>query len=205
MKVLCITIPELPGEEATAKAHFDSVGLSVEFVHGIHGVKSGIDSTLPYEFDNPGSGFKVGPKIISLALNHYIAWSICKALPDEMFLVLESDAKFEEDWKARLNQALLDIPEDWEVLMLGSCNCAGKPMEHIKGNIHRVDTSNPHHMPQCSQATLYRPSAIKTILETQRKFYTGIDLALIFHSFPLLKLYAYLPRLVDQFGIVIEP
>lgn len=194
----CITIPELEGEEVKAKAHFDSVGLAVEFVHGIHGVKSGIDSTLPYEFDNPGSGFKVGPKIISLALNHYMVWTACMVCPEELFLVLESDAKFELDWKEKLNQALLDLPEDWDVLYVGSCNCDGKTFQHIKGQVYRVNTSDIHQTPQCTHAILYTKRAIQICLETQRKFYVGVDLALIFHTLPLLNSYVLLPRLASQ-------
>jgi len=205
MRVFCITIPEISGEEAKAKAHFDEMEVPAEFIHGIHGTTSGLVSTLPYEFDNPGSGFNVGAKIISLAVNHVIAWNVCDKLCDDYFLILESDAKFEPGWKEKFKQALADLPNDWQVLFLGSCNCSGKPMQHIQGNIFKVDTTNPHHMPQCSHATVYRKSAIKTILETQRKFYTGIDLALIFHSFPLLNVFVCLPRIVDQFGIVIEP
>ncbi len=198
MRVIAITIPELQGERDAAEAHFRERGVNAEFISGIHGVTSGLVTTFPYEFDNPGSNFNVGAKIISLAINHYMVWTACTLLPDETFLILEADAKFPEDWQPRLNQALLDMPEDWDVLMLGSCNCNGKKFEHIKGNIHKVNAVDPHQAPQCSHATLYTKAAIRVAIATQRKFYTGIDLALIFHTFPLLNVFVYLPRLIGQ-------
>lgn len=205
MKIFCITVPELEGEREAAQKHFDERQVPVEFIRGIHGVKSGIATTLPYEFDNPGSGFNVGPKIISLCINHMLAWTACSVLPDDMFLILESDAKFEPDWFVRLNNALLDAPPDWDVIFIGSCNCKGKPMTHIKGDVYQIDTTNPHHMPQCSHATLYNKRAINMCIDTQRKLYTGIDLALIFHTLPHLKVLTVLPRIADQHGINIEP
>lgn len=205
MRIFCITCPEIVGEQERAKAHFDDRGVPAEFILGIHGVTSGLVTTIPYEFDNPGSNFNVGPKIISLCLNHMLVWTACSVLPDESFLVLESDAKFPEDWKDRLDSAVASLPHDWDVLYVGSCNCAGKPSEHVAGDVYRMSAANPHHAPQCTHAILYSKKAIPIILQTQRKFYTGIDLALIFHSLPLLNVYCLLPRLVDQFNIEILP
>lgn len=205
MRTICITVPEIAGEEEASRKHFEERGVVAQFLHGIHGVTSGLVSTLPYEFDNPGSNFNVGAKIISLAINHYMAWAACSLMPDDSFFILESDAKFPEDWKMRLNKALIDLPDDWDVLFVGSCNCDGKPSEHIAGDVYRMRADNPHHAPQCSHATLYAAKAIPILLETQRKFYTGIDLALIFHTLPKLNTYAILPRLVDQFNIVLSP
>lgn len=205
MRIFCITCPEIVGEQERAKAHFDERGVPAEFILGIHGATSGLVTTLPYEFDNPGSNFNVGPKIISLCLNHVLAWTACSVLSDESFLVLESDAKFPEDWRARLDAAMTILPEGWDVLYVGSCNCSDKPTEHIGGDVYRMSAVNPHHAPQCTHAILYSKKAIPVILQTQRKFYTGIDLALIFHSLPLLSVYCLLPRLVDQFNIEILP
>lgn len=205
MRTICITVPEIAGEEEAARKHFAERRVNAQFLHGIHGVTSGLVSTLPYEFDNPGSGFNVGPKIISLAINHYMAWAACSLLPDDIFFILESDAKFPEDWSVRLNLAMRDLPEDWDVLFVGSCNCAGKPTKHIAGDVYQMWADNPHHAPQCSHATVYAAKVIPVLLETQRKFYTGIDLALVFHTLPRLKFFAILPRLVDQFNIVLQP
>lgn len=204
MRILAITVPELKDERAAAEAHFRERGVPVEFVDGIHGVTSGIDSNLTYDYDNPGTNFKVGCKIISLALNHYIVWSACMLLPDEIFMILEADAKFPEDWSARLNQVRLDVPTDWDIIYVGSCNCTGKTFEHVKGDVYRVDVSNPHNMPHCSHSILYTKKAIKVALETQRRFYVGVDLALIFHTLPLLNVYVVLPSITGQFGTRIE-
>jgi GR25 family glycosyltransferase involved in LPS biosynthesis len=205
MRTFCIVCPEIKGEQEAAQKHFNDVGIKVDFIQGIHGETSGLVTTLPYEFDNPGSNFNVGPKIISLCLNHVLAWTACSVLPDDMFLILESDAKFPPDWKQRIDQAIADLPPDWDVLYVGSCNCAGKPVVPIKGDLYKMSAENPHHAPQCTQAILYTPKAIRKILSTQRKFYTGIDLALIFHSLQFLNVYVVLPRIVDQHGIIIEP
>lgn len=205
MRTICITVPELKDERAAAEAHFKERGVAADFIDGIHGVKSGIDSTLPYEYDNPKSGFRVGPKIISLALNHYMTWVACTLLPDETFLILEADAKFPEDWRARLNQMMLDVPSDWDVIYVGSCNCTGKTFEHIKGEVYKVNVSDFHSCPHCSQSILYTKKAIRVAIETQRRFYVGVDLALIFHTLPLLNVYVVLPSITGQFGTHIDP
>ncbi len=205
MKLICITVPELQAERDKAQAHFKERGVNAEFISGIHGVTSGLVTTFNYDYDHPGTQFNVGAKIISLAINHMMAWTACTLLQDETFLILEADAKFPEDWSARLNQALLDLPDDWDILYVGSCNCMGKNFEHVKGSVHRVNTADNHQCPQCSQAILYTRNAIRVCIATQRRFYVGVDLALIFHTLPLLKTYVILPRLVSQFNPDVLP
>lgn len=205
MKTICIVVPELKDERAAAEAHFRERGVPVEFVNGIHGVTSGLMTKFPYDYDHPGTNFNVGQKIISLAINHYVVWSACMLLPDETFLILEADANFPEGWQAKFNQALLDVPPDWDVLYVGSCNAEAKPMEHVKGDVYKVDVNNPHAAPHCSHAILYTKKAIRTALETQRRFYVGIDLALIFHTLPLLNVYCLRPRLITQHNPDVTP
>lgn len=223
LKIFCITVPELEGERAAAEAHFKERNVPVEFISGIHGVKSGIATTLSYEFDNPGSGFNVGPKIISLCINHLLAWTACSVLPaDDMFLILEADAKFEEGWEQRLTNAISHLPADWDMLYVGSCNCAGKEFTHVGGCVYRVNndyvknkdfqlaaredfTDGVHQTPQCTQAILYSKKGINACIETQRKFYVGVDLALIFHTIPKVNCYVVLPRLISQHNPDVMP
>lgn len=205
MRCFCLVCPEITGEQERAKAYFDSIGLPVEFIQGIHGATSGLVTTHLYEVDHPGSGYKVGTKISALCLSHILAWTACSVLPDDTFLILESDAKFIPDWKARLEQAVADLPPDWDMLYVGSCNCDGKPREHVKGDVYRMSAANPHDAPQCTHAILYNKKAIPVVLRTQRKIYTGIDLSLIYQTLPLLNVYVVLPRIAEQWNTEISP
>lgn len=205
MRILCLVCPEIAGEQEKAQRHFDEVGIQAEFINGIHGVTSGLQTSHTYEFDHPGTDYHIGPKTLGMMLSHIIAWNTCALLPDDTFLILESDAKFPPDWKLQLAQAFDYMPPDWDVLYVGSCNCDNKPKQHIGGNVYKFDCTEPHHAPQCTHAILYHRKAIPTIIRTQRKFWCGSDLALVFHSLPLLNTYAVLPRIADQFDTEILP
>ena len=200
MKTLCLTLLECPERTARCAAHLSARGIdNVEWVMGINADVAGLATSHPYEVDNPGSGFHIGPKVTGIFLGHYLMWSVCNALPDSHFLLLEDDVLLHEDFKERMEQAMQDVPPDFDFLFLGSCCCKGHPTEHVKGQVFDV------RYPQCLHAMVVAKKAIPHLLRTQRKCYGPADCVLIFHTFPECKVYTLLPRCADQRDTELSP
>ena len=160
---------------------------------------SGLTTINTYEVDAPGSGYRIGPKGTALCVSFQMFWTMCMFLPDDYFFFIEWDALFDPDWKKRADQAVLDTPEDFDFLFLGSCCCKDKPQTHIKGEIFEVK------WPMCNHAQIIAKKAMGTLLRTQRRIYAPADISLAFHAFPHLKVYTLLPRCVNQSNTVISP
>jgi hypothetical protein len=200
LRSFCLCLPESPERTESAKQHFrEKCVYDVTFFESIHAEKFGLRTLFPYEVDNPGSGFNMGAKPTGIWLGHYMLWSALNLLPDDHFMVLEIDAKFPNGWHTRLNQALCDVPRDFDMLYPGSCCCGGRPTTHIKGEVYHVQ------WPMCTQCYIVAKKALPVLLRTQRKCYAPIDISLNFHSHPQMKVFTVLPRIVDQFETNIPP
>jgi GR25 family glycosyltransferase involved in LPS biosynthesis len=194
MKCFFISLPETPKRTQRANEHFESIGLDVQFVQGIHAKTFGLLTSHTYDFDHPESGYHIPAKHVGLCLSHYVAWSVCAALTDEMFIIMEDDVLFEEAWKERLDKALADVPKDWDMLFIGSCNCQDKPSIHCSGEVFEIK------WPMCTHCYAVTKKGIQILLETQRDIFAPIDLALIHRSFEKMKVYTIIPRICSQFG-----
>ncbi len=210
MRIICITINDdsylrmggLYGTQKTSptstsrvREHFAERGVDAQFFYGIHGPKLGVETTLTYEVDNPGTGFKIGAKPTGCWLSHRALWAALLLLPDEIFFVLEDDAEFPENWRTMVNQAVHDAG-DFDILYVGSCCTEGKPTRHIAGNVYEVK------WPLCTHGYIVRRSALHVLIETldAARLYAPIDIALAFHSLPKLKTRVVKPRILDQFN-----
>lgn len=212
MKTICITLADanysrLHGTHASAPLtpaqttrHLTERGVNASFFFGIHGPKLGIETKHTYEIDNPGTGFKIGPKPVGCWLSHRAVWAACLLLPDDLFFIIEDDAKFPENWRTRLERAVKDAG-DFDILYVGSCCTHDKPKTHIAGDVYEV------RWPFCTHGYVVRRTALPLLIRTQddATLYAPIDISLALHSFPLLKTRAMLPRLLDQFGTEIPP
>jgi len=200
MKTLCLTLPESPHRQQRVRQHLLENGISdVHFVLGLDAVKAGIEATHPYEVDNPGSHWLMGPKITGIFLGHYLVWTVCCALPDDTFLIVEDDVVLCHDWPKYFEEALAHVPPDWDVLFLGSCCHKGHPEKHISGPIYESG-----HW-QCLHAYMVTKRAAQKMIETQRDWYGPVDALLVFHTFPHLKVYGVLPRIAEQLDTEIPP
>lgn len=200
MRRFCLSLPETPERTEKAREHFRQQRVyDVTFFHGLHAEKAGIQTHHLYEVDNPGTGFKIGFKPTGIWLAHWALWSALNLLWDEHFMVIETDAKFPDDWHTRVNSALTDAPRDFDMLYVGSCCCDGRPRTHIKGDVYEVK------WPLCTHCYIVAKKALPILLETQRKIWAPIDIGLTFESHPKLKVYTVLPRIVEQFDTVIPP
>ena len=201
IRKLCLTLPEKPERKQRAVEHFASIGMEgVEFVRGVNADAFGLLTKFPYEVDNPGSGFNMGPHCVGIWLSHWMLWlalSLSKTEPH--WLILEDDVIFHADWKARVDQAMRDVPKEFDWLFLGSCCTQGKGNAKIKGQIYDC------RYPACFHAYVVSKKACEHLLATQRKCYAPIDLSVIFHSFRAMRVYTLIPRVADQFNTDISP
>lgn len=203
-----MTVPEFPEKTEAALKHFKEVGIVPELFPCFCAYNKlvapaepvcGLTTLHTYEVDNPGSGYHIGPKSVALCVSFQAFWIAASFMPDTHVLFLEWDALFHPNWRERTEQALKDVPPDFDFLFLGSCCCKGRPMKQVKGEVWDV------RYPQCNHAQIIAKKAMGTLLRTQRKIYAPADISLAFHAFPHLKVYTLLPRCVDQHDTFIPP
>lgn len=200
MTKFCLSLPlERPARTQAAKRHFEEVGLDgVNFISALSADVSGLVTRHPYEVDRKGSGFNMGSKPVGIWLAHFITWQVCNFLDDDKFLIMEDDVKFLPGAMPRIAKALADVPADFDVLFLGSCDAANKPRRKIAGDVYEIK------YPQCLHCYVVRKKAIGFMLATQRKVYGPMDCTLIFHTWPSLLVYTVFPRIAEQFNTEIS-
>jgi hypothetical protein len=199
MTTFCITCPaELPEEHEAAVNHFKERSIEANFINGIHAETFGILAWRPYRKDNPKSGFVIKMAAVGLALTHHMIWQICQYHHDDTWLITEADADFPENWKEKLDQALSDVPADYDILLIGNSNSSDKPQTHIKGEVWEVK------YPFCTHAYIIRESSLETLLSI-RDAATNNDIAMIDRAYPKLKTFTVLPSLVKQRGRELMP
>lgn len=199
MKKYVITLRETPEREAACRKHLGDVHFhDAEFFYGIHAEKWGLTTTHPYEVDHPGTGYIVPRKHVGLHLSHWILWQLALRGHEDITSIMEDDVAMAGDWEPRLSSAIQAAPADWDMLILGHCNAINKPSTHINGQVFDV------RWPQCTHWYLVRRKALPFLLESQEKCWAPIDLALIFNSYPHLKVFTTIPRLAAQSTINLE-
>lgn len=189
-----ITLRETPERTQRCVEHLSQNGVTPRLFWGINAAKWGLHTEHPYEVDAPGSGYVMPQKHIGLHLSHYMLWRVLEHIPESMHIVFEDDVLLRDGWQEQMNKALADAPDDWDMLFIGSCNCAGLNKEQVGRNIFRLSFGGP----MCTHAYIVRPKALQRIIESQEKSWAPIDLALIFNTFGNLNVYTVLPRLADQ-------
>lgn len=200
IRAVCICLPEAPDQIVAAQKHFEESGLeNVEFIWGINAPVAGLATSHCYEVDHPGSGFRMGSKPTGIWLSHLIAWNCLLRYPEDRFMVLEVDAKFEEGWKEKLEQALKDVPENFDLLFPGHCCTEGWERTHVKGLVWE----SKHLM--CTQSYIVRRGVLPFLLKTVRKCWAPLDAQFVFEVFPYLKVYGIFPSIVSQWNTVLSP
>lgn len=196
-RTFIIGLPRLVKREGTL-THLAERGISAEKFDAVDYEVTGLCTRFPYEVDNPGSGFNIGPKLVNLYLAHYLLWNVCLHLENDSFFIFEDDVRFDADWKTHFDDAIGFLPDDWDLLYVGSC-C----VEH---NRERRQVHNRLWMVRyalCTHAYAIRKKAIRPLLDGLQKVYAPVDIAMITEA--KLKMYAFFPRLCDQDGIEILP
>ncbi len=200
MKTFCLCLPEYPAQIEAAKKHFEEMGVGdVNFITGINAEVAGLATAHTYDRDNPGTNFRMGFKPTGIWLGHLIMWQCAMQHPDEHFLFLECDALFQQGWREKLDQAMKDLPSNFDVLHVGSCCAEGHPKQHVKGNVFKTGHC------QCSHCTVMRRGVLPFLITKIRKCYAPIDAQLVDEVFPHLKCYGIFPRICDQVDTIIPP
>lgn len=199
-KTFMLTLPRAAhGRAKDTLDHLRFHGIDPELFTGLDGETCGLETKWTYELDHPGTGYKIGPKTVSMYLNHLMIWKVCKYIPGDAFLILEDDARFNPDWKEHFDFALPHLPADWDLLYIGSCCAQDKRPAQVKGHLHRVSYA------LCTHCYAIRKKAIDVLFDACAKIYAGVDIAMCLHAIPTLQTYAFLPRLVQQHNTVIAP
>ncbi len=195
-----ITLPSQPERRRRTLFHLNSQKIKHEFFNGFDGPALGLTTVFPYEVDSPGSGYIMHSKSVGLVLSHLTLWKIGKDIlgisPSSHITVMEDDVEFIPGWRDRYNTAMEKMPDDWDMIFIGSCNCADKPKEEIGGGVFKVLEGGP----QCCHAYMVRGRALAKLIDSFERIWAPVDLALIFDAFPKLNVYTILPRLAGQHG-----
>mgnify|MGYP003345342316 CR=1 FL=1 len=151
-----------------------------------------------YDYDALGQDYKIGGKTVGIALGHWTLWKALEYMGGEDYYhIMEADVKLREGWKPRLEQAMKDVPNDWDMIYAGNC-CTQGVSERVKGEVYRS-------RPQCLHWYMVRRKALKTLIDTNQKAESPIDIQLVLDSHPKLNVYAILPRLADQHNTDLVP
>lgn len=199
IRAFCVTLQELPEKQEFIDAHFKERGFECEYFNGFSAKESGLRTVHNYELDNPGGGWNIGDKPVATWLSFYSLWSAMLYMDSDYFATVEWDCQLPVDWKVRTEQALRDVPKDFDLLLIGSCCCSDKPKTHIKGDVWHVKN------PLCGHFTIVAKKALPILLKTQRKVYAPLDISLSLHSFQFLKVATVLPSIATQFGTELQP
>ncbi len=180
-----------------AAEHLDSIGIKWERFNGFDNSKTRLNPVETFDLDRAGE--RIGPKHVAACLSHYLLWKVCSYLPEEEFWLLEYDVLFPPDWRERYQKIMEDVPDDWDMIFLGSCCCAGRETKHIKGEVYEV------HWPLCGHAIAVRKKALPVLLEEHQRIYAPLDIALFLGALEKLRVYTVLPALIGQSGTPLPP
>lgn len=197
IKPLMIYLPDCKSwmeKHLERRKYFQDQGIeNIKYVAGIHAQKWGLLGKHIYLRDGrPEEQFYIGDKKVGSYLSWYILFCMMDVMPDSHYWLIEDDCIFIEGWKEKLQQALQDVPDDFDFLFVGSCCTEGREQQHIKGDIWEVK------YPQCGHCYIISKKCIPFLIETSRDPGEPIDVSLYYNSFPHLKVYTILPRLADQ-------
>ena len=197
--VRAITLAGTPGRTERLTEHLRDRGIEWKAFNGVDAAKWGLTTSNTYEIDHPGSNYIIPQKHVGLHLSHYILWTIQHETCTQEMTILEDDAMFTEDWKTQYAAARDSLPEDWDILLIGSAHSDYRPKRHIKGTIWEVL------WPITTHAYIVNFKALPVLLKTQQHSGSPIDLSLNFRTYPLLNVYTPLPRLAEQHNTPLEP
>ncbi len=178
-------------------AHLDEIGLEWE---RFNGVDNQICQLTPvHTFDLDRAGEKIGPKHIAVTISYLMLWKVMQYSPEDRWWSLEYDVRMVEGWQEQYERAMSVMPEDTDIIFLGSCCCVGRETKHIAENVYEIK------YPLCGHAMEIRRSALKVLLQEQQNIRMPLDIGLFYQSFPKLKVMTILPALVEQHGTYAAP
>ena len=177
--------------------HLDEHGIKWERFDGLDNQKCRLNSKDSFDLDRAGE--RLETKHVAATLTHYLCWKVLSYLPDDSFWILEFDVRMAEGWREQYEKAMSVMPDDWQIIFLGSCCCKGRKTKHVAENVYEV------HWPLCGHAIQVRQSALPTLLDVHQKINMPLDIALFYNSLPKLRVYTILPSIIGQHNTFLPP
>lgn len=204
MRTVCLTLTDQKYGKVTphygqSRAHFAERGVLVQWYYGIHAQRIGVNAVVRSDVispNDPDQNHSIGMMPSGCWLSHRALWAALLLLPDDNFFVIEADAKFSADWRSRFDAALRDVPNDWDMLYVGSC-CTSGSKRYVRGEIYEEAR------PQCLHAYCVQKKALLPLCEMADDLGVRkpIDSMLCDHA--RLRIYTVLPRIVDQHDTIL--
>ena len=88
--------------------------------------------------------------------------------PDEMVLICEDDAIFDDEFSTKLDTHMAKLPQDWDIFYLGAIKNQTKPVNDYW--VRQVETTGTH-------AYCIKPSRVKYFIQVAKDFDLWIDVA----------------------------
>jgi len=198
--VLTVNRPIRRFDETTK--HLDEIGIKWEPFIGMDNQVCRLNSKDTFDFDRAGE--RLETKHVAATLTHYLLWKTMSYQPDDSFVALEFDVRFVNGWKDQFDMAMKVLPDDWDLVYLGSCCCKGRetfPVPHVFPTVNLYEVKYP----LCGHAIMYRKKSLETLLDVHQKINMPLDIAMYHMSLPKLKVYTILPRIVDQHATFLPP
>lgn len=185
-----------------AQTYLASQGITDFYeIAGIH-YNWGISGRHIYLADGrPEEQFYIGDKKVAGNLSQYLCFSVMNAMNETHFMFMEGDVKFVDGWREKLEQALNDVPEDFDWLFVGSCCAKDKLPVHVKGDLYEFPYRGEEykwHYPACSHCFIVAKKCLPHLIATNRDVASPSDVSVIINSFPKMRVFGILPRLADQ-------
>lgn len=182
--------------DATAE-HLNSLGIAWERFDGMDNMLCRLGSLDTFDVDRVGQ--HLSPKHVAACLSHYLLWKTMLYQPDQYFWVLEYDARLMPNWESDYTAAMSVLPQDWDVVFLGSCCTSDKPKRHIGKNLYEVK------YPMCGHGLMYHKKALPVLLQEHQKIFAPLDIAMLMTSLPKLNVFTILPAVVGQADTPLPP
>lgn len=196
LQPIVLFLPENPERLENCRNHLNQNGIDncIE-VAGIHAETFGIQATRSFKRDNNESNFLPEPKRIGCYLSRYMTYVVMQSHTEvEHWFNIEDDVKFLDGWQNSLQQAMQDVPEDFDILFAGSCCIKDRETSHIKGNVYQVK------YPLCGHAMIIAKKCLPLLISSCRDACCPMDIFLFDFVFDKLKVYTILPRVAEQFN-----
>ena len=181
--------------------HLSDFDVKPKLFYGLDHKTTGVHSTIySYDMDDHDTDRRLSPKSIHIQLSHYMLWSGLQMLGQDCYAIFEDDVRFVPGWKERMQEAIKSLPDDWDLLYLGSCNCLDSVSDddRVGADLFRVDRAS------CLHAYVVRAKVLPVLLERCERVWAPVDLAMHVDTVPggsrPIVSYAVLPRLAEQFN-----
>jgi len=110
---------------------------------------------------------------------------------DDHYHIMEDDIRLRPNWRQGLQEAMSNLPDDWDLLYPGNCCAKSAPENLVRGNLYRG-------CPLCTHWYTVRHKALRTLIETNSAAWGPLDIQMQISSAKKLKVFSIIPRLADQ-------